>query len=444
MTGSAEIEAAYRFFNNPRVEFPSLVAPHVSESWRRAAASSSAGWVLSVEDTTELRFGGTTPRQGLGALMNDGQGFYAHVGLLACLVQSDEPGGTPVPLGVGGSEFVVRPVEPAPKRKKLTKKQLERERHFAEDNEALRWERVAEEIERSGAAAEVSVVHVADREGDKYPWLAQLVERGQRFVIRQTHNRRLAADEQQQGKYLNDLLSESSPILATRRVSFETVVTRGGRRRRTNARQGRETRLEVRATTATIRRPKVCRSDRPELTLNLVQVREADPPAGVEPIEWQLLTTEPIATEQDVLRVVDAYRARWLIEEFFKAIKTGCHYEQLQFQHLHALQNALAVCMALAWQMLLLRTIARDAPHTPAAAVVTDEQLAILIALAATKNPWSMSLPSHPNARDISFAIARMGGHFKHNGPPGWLTLARGFQELERVLLVQRLLGGEM
>lgn len=440
MGSPAEIEAAYRFFNNPHVTASAIASAHVGESWRRAAESDGVGWVLSVEDTTELRFGGAAEREGLGSLMNEGQGFYAHMALLACLVESGEPGGTPVPLGVGGSEFIVRPHGHGSDLKRLTKKQRERARHFAADNEALRWDRVAQEIDESGQACGVSVVHVADREGDKFPWLAQLAQRGSRFVVRQTHNRKLAETTATEAKYVEELLSESLPVLATRSVRFESVTTSGGRRRRKTARRGRGTRLEVRATTATIRRPQVCRSDTQELTLNVVQVREAEPPEGTEPIEWRLLTTEAIETEQDVLRVVDAYRARWLIEEFFKAIKTGCNYERLQFQSLHALQNALALCMALGWHLLLLRSIARDAPLTPAKAVLTESQLALLVALAAIDNPWGMKLPAEPNARDVSFAIARMGGHFKHNGPPGWQTLARGFRELERVETAQRLL----
>ena len=160
-------------------------------------------------------------------------------------------------------------------------------------------------------------------------------------------------------------------------------------------------------------------------------VRELEPPDGQAPIEWRLLTTESIATPEDVLRIVDAYRARWLIEEYFKAIKTGCSYEKLQLESLQALKNALSFCFAIAWHMLLLRTVARDAPNVPASAVVTSAQLAVLIAIAATpKNPWSVKLTANADAAAILYAVARMGGHIKNNGPPGWLTLARGLHAL--------------
>ena len=56
------------------------------------------------------------------------------------------------------------------------------------------------------------------------------------------------------------------------------------------------------------------------LTLQVVEVREVDPPAAEAPVVWRLVTTEPIDTEAQVAAVVDAYCQRWLIEEFFKAV----------------------------------------------------------------------------------------------------------------------------
>lgn len=90
--------------------------------------------------------------------------------------------------------------------------------------------------------------------------------------------------------------------------------------------------------------------------------------------------------------------------------------------------------------MLLLRTIARDAPNVPARAVMTASQMAILLAIAAMpKNPWSVKLGADPDVTAVLYAVARMGGHLKNNGPPGWMTLSRGFQELRQLVLAQRL-----
>ena len=62
---------------------------------------------------------------------------------------------------------------------------------------------------------------------------------------------------------------------------------------------------------------------------------------------------------------------------------------------------------------------------------MTRVQIGVLLAMAAMpKNPWSVKLNADPNATDLLYAVARMGGHIKNNGPPGWLTLARGFHVL--------------
>lgn len=73
------------------------------------------------------------------------------------------------------------------------------------------------------------------------------------------------------------------------------------------------------------------------LTLNVVEVREVDPPKNEAPVIWRLATTEPVDTEEQVAAVVDAYRQRWLVEEFFKALKTGCRFQQLQLESSRAL-----------------------------------------------------------------------------------------------------------
>jgi hypothetical protein len=141
-------------------------------------------------------------------------------------------------------------------------------------------------------------------------------------------------------------------------------------------------------------------------------------------VEWTLATTEPIATVADIERIVDVYSARWVIEEYFKAIKTGCAYEKRQLESMHTLLNGLAVFVPIAWRLLLLRTLARDASDEPATNVLTDTQLAVL---RATVKPPP---PNNATVREAMLAVARLGGHIKNNGEPGWAVLGRGFQKL--------------
>jgi hypothetical protein len=125
---------------------------------------------------------------------------------------------------------------------------------------------------------------------------------------------------------------------------------------------------------------------------------------------------------------VDAYRCRWVIEEYFRALKSGCAFEKRQLESMHTLLNALALFVPIAWRLLALRTIGRDTPDTPATEVLTAVQIRCLsFLLRHRKRP---DLPSNPTARDALMGIAGLGGHIKNNGDPGWIVLGRGLDTL--------------
>ena len=123
-------------------------------------------------------------------------------------------------------------------------------------------------------------------------------------------------------------------------------------------------------------------------------------------------------------RLVDAYRGRWVIEEYFKALKTGCALQQRQLESYEALSMVLALLVPVAWRLLWLRTLAEVEPDAPAQTVLTPLQLRIL------RNKARDPFPQHPTVADAHFAIARLGGFLKHNKRPGWQVLARGFEDL--------------
>src|SRR5207253_7243147 len=114
------------------------------------------------------------------------------------------------------------------------------------------------------------------------------------------------------------------------------------------------------------------------LAVNLVVVTELNPPEGEEPVEWLLATSESIETVEDVKRVVATYKARWIIEEFFKALKTGCVFEERQLESYDALQRLLAMFLVVAWKILLLRHATRTDPEVPASTVMTPAMLQVL------------------------------------------------------------------
>jgi len=114
-----------------------------------------------------------------------------------------------------------------------------------------------------------------------------------------------------------------------------------------------------------------------------------------------------------------------VIEEYNKAIKTGCDFERRQLQDYDALVNLLAVFAPIAYRMLLIRSEAARAPDQPALSVVSQDELDVLRTLGRRK------LSELPTVREIYFAVAALGGHIKYNGNPGWQTLAAGLEKLQ-------------
>jgi hypothetical protein len=398
----AELEGAYRFFGNGKVTPDAILAPHFRQTASRASKHRD---VLVVHDTTQFEFGGTSPRRGLGRLIRPGQGFFGH---FALAISAD---GDREPLGLLNLETVFRLDKAKPKAQR---------RGCDSRGESTRW---LHSIDGSEAAldGQARAIHVMDREADSYAILAALDDAKRSFVIRSFQDRILADDE---GRL-------RATAKATKR-SFEREVPlsprpviEGPKGKRHPARRQRVATLSFAATAIKIPRTTKAKSAPVSaLELNLIYVCERHPPAGEPAVEWFLLTDLSIATEKAIAFAVDCSRARWTIEEYFKALKTGCQYEKRQLESAHSLLNALAVLAPVAWRLLLVRHLARHAPDRPATDALTGSQLDVLQAMA--RRP----MPKRPTVKDAMLAIAGLGGHLPSNGDPGWLVLGRGMHDL--------------
>ena len=389
------LEAAYRFLRNEAVSMDGILAGHYAQTVERAAFRDL---VLAVHDTTEFKFRGEETREGLGPIRGRGQGFFGHFTLLVA------PGELRHALGVIAVQTMIESGR--------------RQSGAGPAGLAARWKRGASLAEER-IDGRTAVVHVMDRECDSYETWSELVSAGHRFVIRNGRKRLL-----DDGIELSEVLGEAK-IVVTREVQLsrrrqEKIPFN---RKRHPAREGRVAKLGLSAQAATIPRPKSCPKTLPErLTINFVHVQELETNGDEAPVDWLLATTEPIKTAEEIERVVDMYRSRWVIEEYFKALKTGCAYEKRQLESEQTLFNLLAVLVPIAWRLLLLRSLARGHAETPASEALTDTQIQVLVATSPKK------LPSLLTVRDALLAIAALGGHIKNNGEPGWIVLGRGFE----------------
>jgi hypothetical protein len=401
MGTEGQLEGLYRFLSNNEVTFEAVHAPHAEQTRLRCQEHDH---VLVLHDTTIVKFSGE--REGLGRIYEAGaaRGFFVHASLAVTAART--------PLGVLRAETWVRTLPPRreknPDRRKI---------RANPERESLRWGRAARACEELLGPA-IRAVHVMDREGDNYDLLAVLHAARARFVIRLAHNRNLVGEHEK----LRQVVAR-----ATRLFQREVPVNRravGRPHDHHAARPARMATLEVSAMAVELSRPLIfAPGSPPSLKVNVVTVTERDCPRGEEPIAWYLVTSEPIATAQQVAAVVDAYRARWIVEELFKALKTGCQIEKRQLESYEALRLALAVFLPIAVGLLALRDAARSEPEARCAAL-SARQLQLL----RTQSIRPMS--ATPSNHEVYMALAALGGHLRSNGPPGWIVLGRAYEKL--------------
>lgn len=418
---AAQLEGGYRLMNNPRVTLEALQKPHARRTAERAR---EAGDVVVVHDTTEVE----TPyadESDVGVLKTGRTGYRAHISLAMGVPLE----GTPRPLGVLHIQADFHGKRPQRNGKKKSQSGWSTARSTSKA--FLRWERG---IEASSAALDgcTSVIHVADREADSYPLFCKAQELGDGCVFRIRNNRRarVVTDDDD---LLGDDWSSLSEIASGLEGVFERSVPlskRGnkaapGQLKRHPPRESRCAQLHYSAVQVELRKPHYQPATLPErIQLWLVRVWEPTPPDGEKGVEWMLLTTESCSTPAEIARVVDLYRSRWLIEDFFKTLKTVCDLEGRHFETRHALLNILAIFVPIAVHLLWLRACARDAPDTPATDVFTSVQLEVL------KHLSHRELPPKPTAIQAIWVLAGLGGHIANNGWPGPQVLARSFVSL--------------
>jgi hypothetical protein len=408
----AELKAAYRFFGQKGVTFEGILAPHTE---RTRQAVRAPGEYLLIEDTTLLDFSRHRATTDLGVIGNGGgRGFALHT-TLAVRVEAWTLEQRPEGTLVGLLCQQCRTPQPAPKGEPR-RERLQRARG------SQVW---AATLVRAGRPPQgAQWIYVADRESDFYEPLHTCRAQGIDFVIRAGVDRRLA----QAGGHLHERLAQT-PWLEEAEVELRA---RPGHPARTARVQRRSVRVDLDGPW----RPGGWQE--PLRDIGVVEVREVDPPAGVEPLHWILLTSLECQTPAQVRRIIGRYSARWWIEEYHKALKTGAGVEESQLEQARRLQALLAVLAVVAVRLLSTKLLARSRPESfEAAESFGPEMLALLEGKLGppAEGGWT-------NAK-LLVAVARLGGFIgrKSDGMPGWQTIWRGWQRLMWMLEGATLIG---
>jgi hypothetical protein len=395
---------AGRFFASPKV-----TAAKIIEGWNTQTGAACTGrHILAIQDTTEVRFPTTAQRRrGLG-LVKKGNSYGVLVHAMLAVDAADG-----ACLGLLGGDVWTRPgVVSTPRR----------QRPLAE-RESARWlDTAAQAKPVLQAAAMVTVVD--DREGDIYAKWASLTQANFHLLSRAAQDRSLAGGGM--------LFAAAATFAVTGRRRIELPGREPGQAKRTSE-------VELRHGEVEVCRPlhERDRSLPPTIRLRLLEVRETDPPAGVEPLHWRLLTSHAIADAAAAWQIVGWYKMRWIIEQLFRVMKTqGLQLEDSQVASAERLLKlAAAATKAACVDIQLVQE--RDGKHQlPAANLFTEAEIETLEALVPTlegktdrqKNP-------HPPASlaRAGWVIARLGGWNCYYKPPGPITFRRGMEQFHAI-----------
>lgn len=398
----AAAKAGYRLLANRRVQSAALGAAIYEEAGSRCGALAR---VYLAQDTTTLTWGGRAAIAGLGpADSRETQGMLVHTTLAI------DPGGSP--LGILDQRIWTRPPE------KLPPKHL----RAMEDRESMKWQ----EGMRAAASRLPETCHpvfILDSEGDIHEVFAEAASRGWGVIVRSQGDRRVAGEEER-------LLAAVRARPAALRYELRVP-------RKAGEAPARDAEMELRHATVTLDPNCKREPDREPVTVNVVLATEVT--LGVEePLEWCLVTTEPVRDAEEALGIVVRYTWRWRIEEFHLTLKSGCRIESHQFDHADRIEKVVVMLSAVAGEVARLTYLARAAPEMLASEALDETSLE---ALTRWARPTRNRLPDGPLLlRDAVRLIGRLGGHLgrKCDGPVGVRTFWKGWTRLQDMALVLR------
>jgi hypothetical protein len=275
--------------------------------------------------------------------------------------------------------------------------------------ESKRWTEGYERIAEMAADMPTTrLVYVADREAD----IIEMMRRAQQlntpadWLVRAKTNRALPDGEK---LWTHTLDGESLG---------EIAFTIGPREKQ----KGRKVRQQLWAKRVTL---PAGRGITVEATC--IIAREIDPPPGVEPIEWRLLTNRTATTLDELIELIDWYRARWEVEIFFHVLKNACKIEAMQLAHIDKIERALALFMVVSWRIVYLMRLGRICPHLDATLFFDPDEIRAAYLLTKERRPAQA-----PTLNEVLRQIAKVGGFLgrKSDGEPGVKTIWQGMVDV--------------
>jgi len=410
----AEQKGAYRFLSNDKVEEQELINTAIEKSSYLCIDKD----LLVFQDTSEINLENhrnrLKPGSGIGLTGNNKNlGFFVHGSLV--LDASSE-----TLLGYSNIQLWHREED------KLDKRARDYPSLPIEEKESYKWIRACKESKEHLSQAR-SITFIEDREGDIYQQFVCIPDERTHLIIRCRDNRRLS-----EGIKLFDKLSQQQAA-----GKYEIAIVKDIRK----GVESRKAAVEVRYCEAAISRPGTLRNTSlpPFVTLNAIEVKEVNAPAGSNPVCWRLFTTHPVASYEQAISVVNKYRLRWYIEQLFRLLKKkGFQIESSQLETGWAIRKLTVMLLTAALRVMQLLLCYKKDESQPIEHVFNVKEIECLKAINTTLQGETEKSKNSNHPHKLAWAtwiIARLGGWKNYNSkrPPGPIILKKGLDRFDNM-----------
>ena len=369
----AKTKGYYRLIDAPdesAITMANILLPHREQTIRRMKGQAV---VLCIQDGSDLNFNNLSQCEGLGEIGNNQTGAKSKGLHLHSMVAITSDG---LPLGV------VRAECSAPKPKDKDDKRRAREIPIEEKKTFCWIEGMRDCMQLKAQMPHTRLINVLDREADFYELFDEQRCNCSKvdLLVRAQHNRSTTAEHR-----LFET-ARQAPIQArvNIKVPRQSARQKKSKQKARPKRSARIAEVSVRYVRVEINPPSYMK-DKGSISVWVVHVREDTHPAGAEALEWSLLRTLEIQSVDDALDCVKWYCLRWRIEDWHRVLKSGCKVEDIAHKSAERLKRAIAINLVIAWRIMLMTLLGREAPEMPPEVMFSDLELEVLTAHAKKK-----------------------------------------------------------
>ncbi len=372
-----EVKGYYRFIEKPddsAVTMENILLPHREQTIRRMKAEKV---VLCPQDGSDLNFNNLDHCKGLGVIGSNQTGAKSRGLHLHSMLAMTTNG---LPLGVLRSECTA----PQPKSSE------DKRSAFAipiEEKKTFCWlEAVRDCQDLKRLMPHTAIVNISDREADFFEMFDDQRNNstGVDLLVRAKHDRATS------GEYKLFETARRAQVAAQIEIKIprQSARSKKSKQKARAKRAARTAQVSVRAAHVELNPPPY-HNDKTPVRIRIVHVKEDNPPANVEAVEWFLLTTLNLQSVEAVLNCVKWYCLRWRIEDWHRVLKSGCSAEKLANKTAERLKRAVAIKLVIAWRIMLMTLLGRETPELPSEVLFSELEITVLDAWAKKKTSLS-------------------------------------------------------